>query len=186
MVSYNMAMRSIARVIPNTLKLNARASVTPLASRALTTRGLANWAPALFPRHFNNLFDIFENTNLLRPWSHTTPWSKASMEMDMKETDQAYEAIFNIPGVKKEDIKVSFEDHVLTVSVDQSEEKEHEDKDAKIHWKERNSSYLSRSVQLPSNTKTEGIQAHHEDGVLKITIPKSSPESSSRKLIEVS
>jgi len=92
---------------------------------------------------------------------------------DVYEDKDNYYARFELPGVKKEDVKVEVQDRLLTVSAERRE------KDG-----EKESSYsLSRSVSVPENVKGDAIVAKLEDGILTVTLPKL--EERKPKLIEV-
>jgi len=75
-----------------------------------------------------------------------------------------------IPGLKKEDIKVNLEDDVLTIQGEKKEETEKKEKNVQIS--ERVYGKFQRSFRLPKRTKTEAIKAAYKDGVLTLEIPK--------------
>jgi HSP20 family protein len=76
-----------------------------------------------------------------------------------------------LPGVKKEDMHVSFEDGVLTLRGERKQEEEVKED----HYYRRESSYgsFSRSFTLPSDVDADNIEAVYKDGVLKLKIPRS-------------
>ena len=81
---------------------------------------------------------------------------------DVHEDKDNYFARFEVPGVKKEDVKVELHDRVLTVTV----EKKEKQGDAE-------SSYtFTRSISVPETVKPDAIGAKLEDGVLVVTLPK--------------
>jgi HSP20 family protein len=81
---------------------------------------------------------------------------------DIHEDKDHYYARFEVPGVKKEDVKVELNNSILTVSADRKEK-----------TAEGESSYtLSRSVSVPEGVNGEAIFAKLEDGVLTVTLPK--------------
>jgi len=94
--------------------------------------------------------------------------------MDVIDNKDNYELKFNIPGVKKEDVKVSItgegKSRVLTVTGQRHNEVK-EDKKG-VHRFESSFGSFSRSVYIPENVAPEDIKAKYEDGVLKLTIPK--------------
>ncbi len=97
------------------------------------------------------------------------------MRTDVKETKKAYKLNIELPGYTKDDIKVKFDDGVLTVSADKVEENE-EEKDGKVIRKERFSGSIRRSWYVGEDIKREEIAAKYENGVLKLTVPKSDPK----------
>jgi HSP20 family protein len=91
--------------------------------------------------------------------------------VDAAEDDKAYRISAEIPGVRKEDIKVSVVDNEVTISAEvksQSEKKEGE----RIVHSERYYGAVSRSFTLPQAVDEEGAQAKYDNGVLTLTLPK--------------
>lgn len=88
---------------------------------------------------------------------------------DVTATDQHYFMSFDMPGVKKEDIKVEVNNNRITVSGERQKEtvegREH-------HVSERSYGRFSRSVSLPQGVDEDHIEANFENGVLTLTIPK--------------
>ena len=96
--------------------------------------------------------------------------SNFSPQVDIAETDQAFEIDFHLPGIKKEDIKIDFAENKLTVS---GERKFKSEKDER-NFKSVESYYgtFNRSFHLPDNIDADAINASHIDGVLRVTVPK--------------
>lgn len=92
------------------------------------------------------------------------------LPLDVKEDKSAYEIIADVPGVKKEDIKITIKDHVLSISYtrNQIEKKEGES----IRREERYSGATQRSLTLPENADQANVKARYENGVLFLTVPK--------------
>lgn len=88
----------------------------------------------------------------------------------LKETDKEYIVEFDIPGVKKEDVKIEIENNRLTVSGERSEKKE--EKDAKHFLSETSYGSFMRSFSLPTAVDENKIDAHYEAGVLTVKVPK--------------
>jgi len=92
---------------------------------------------------------------------------------NISETDKEYLIKAELPEVKKEDIKVSAENGVITISGERKQEKE-----AKTENEIRVESFygtFSRSFALPENVDEKLISAEAKDGVLRISIPKTAP-----------
>ena len=90
--------------------------------------------------------------------------------MELKESDKAYTVKVDAPGANKDDIKLSVENGVLTVTAEHKESKSGE-KDH-VHFSERVYGHVSRSLRLPKDINGAKIAAKHENGVLVIDIPK--------------
>ncbi len=87
----------------------------------------------------------------------------------------------DLPGIKPEDVKVTVEDDVLTVSGEHSEESETEEDE--YMRRERRFGSFSRSMSLPPGVKAEDIDSTTKDGVLEVTIPF--PKSEEKKAVEI-
>lgn len=83
--------------------------------------------------------------------------------------------------IKPEEVKITVEDDVLTVSGEHTEETEEEGEN--YMRRERRRGSFSRSMSLPSGVKAEDIEVTTEDGVLEVTIPL--PEAEQRKPVEI-
>jgi len=90
--------------------------------------------------------------------------------VDVSESEQVYEVKAELPGINKDNIKVSLEDNVLTLKGERKEEAETKKKNVQIH--ERYYGKFQRSFRLPVEVKSAEIKASYKDGVLKIEIPK--------------
>jgi len=101
--------------------------------------------------------------------------------VDISETDGEYEIKAEIPDVKKEDVKVTLEDGVLTIQGERKREKE--EKGKKYHRVERSYGSFVRSFGLPDLIDEEKVKAEFKDGVLNLHLPKS--EKAKPKAIEV-
>ncbi|KAJ4790217.1 18.2 kDa class I heat shock protein [Rhynchospora pubera] len=91
----------------------------------------------------------------------------------------------DLPGVKKEEVKVEVEEgNVLKISGERSREKE--EKNDKWHRVERSSGRFLRSFRLPENAKVDQVKAAMENGVLTVTVPKQEVKKAEAKAIEIS
>ena len=89
---------------------------------------------------------------------------------DISESDDAYNISAELPGIKKEDIKVSLHGGVL--SIEAESKSEHEEKGEKQIRSERRYGKYVRRFTLGDNVSESDVQAKFEDGVLKLTVPK--------------
>jgi HSP20 family protein len=106
-------------------------------------------------------------------------------QVDWKETPEAHVFEADIPGVKKEEVKVEVEDgNVLVISGERT--KEMEDKNDKWHRVERSSGKFVRRFRLPENAKVEEVKAGLENGVLTVTVPKAEIKKPEVKAVEIS
>jgi len=98
-----------------------------------------------------------------------------NMHLDIIEQENNYQVKADLPGVRKEDIKVSLNDetNVLTLSATKSDGVNH-DTDA-YKRRERDFGSVSRSIRLPENSNIEGIECDYQDGVLCLQVPKLAP-----------
>jgi len=94
---------------------------------------------------------------------------------DVYETENEYVFEFELPGFKKEDVKVKVEDNVLTVSSEVTEEKK-EEKDKSYHIVERRYGAFKRQFSLPENSDVGQIDAKFENGVLELKVQKKEEE----------
>jgi HSP20 family protein len=96
-------------------------------------------------------------------------WAPA---VDIQETDKEFIVKADLPEVKKEDVKVEFEDGVLTVEGERKIEKE--EKDKKFHKIERGYGKFVRRFALPTDVDGTRVSAEYKEGVLNVHLPKSS------------
>lgn len=101
--------------------------------------------------------------------------------VDISETDGEYLIKAELPEVKKEDVKVTVENGVLTIQGERRQEKE--EKGKKYHRVERSYGSFVRSFTLPESIDEGGVRAEYKDGVLNLHLPKS--EKVKPKAIEV-
>ena len=106
-----------------------------------------------------------------------------SPSVDISETDQEYLIRASLPAVKKEDVNVTVEDGMLTVSGQRRQQEER--KDEKFHRVESFYGSFSRSFALPEGTDPSAIRAESKDGVLTIHVPKIKAEAKKPTTIKV-
>jgi len=90
---------------------------------------------------------------------------------DITEDDKEYLIKAELPDLKKEDVKVTVENGVLTISGERKFEKEQKEK--KYHRIERAYGRFVRSFALPDDADPGGVKADFKDGVLTVHLPKS-------------
>ncbi len=93
--------------------------------------------------------------------------------VNIKETKDIFEVEMAAPGMKKDDFKVELDGNMLTISSERSEEHEQNNGDEKFSRREFSYQSFQRSFSLPKDVVDDNkIEAHYEDGVLKLMIPK--------------
>ena len=138
---------------------------------------MSNYLPTVFGENLVDVFDDFDR-NFFRGFGnidHTLYGKHAQnlMKTDVKETEDGYEVDVDLPGFKKDEIKVSLEDGYLTIEAAKGlDEDEQEKKTGKYIRKERYSGAMSRSFYVGDELKQEDIKAKYEDGILKLSVPK--------------
>ena len=97
------------------------------------------------------------------------------MKTDVQETEDGYEVDIDLPGFKKDEIKLSLENGYLSVSAAKALDNDKKDKKGKVIRQERYSGSMERSFYVGENITEENIKAKFEDGVLKLQVPKEEP-----------
>ncbi|MCC3154210.1 Hsp20/alpha crystallin family protein [Hymenobacter sp. BT770] len=93
-----------------------------------------------------------------------------SPQVDAYETDKGYQIDVALPGLKRDDVKVDFQQGRLTISGERQFKNEQNDR--RYHIVESSYGSFQRSFQLPDTIEPRQIQASFEDGVLHVTVPK--------------
>ena len=138
-------------------------------------RATQNNAFNLFNRAVEELFGElarpgYEGQEAVRPWQPL---------VDIVETPQSYEVRAELPGVAKDNVQLSVENNVLTLSGERKFEKD-VDKES-YHRIERAYGAFSRSFALPNRVDAERVEAKYENGLLTVIIPKAD-EARPRKI----
>ncbi|HKZ74272.1 MAG TPA: Hsp20/alpha crystallin family protein [Steroidobacteraceae bacterium] len=102
---------------------------------------------------------------------------------DISETEAEYVIRAELPAVKKEDVKVTFDDGTLTIQGERKQQKE--DKSEKYHRIESFYGSFARRFSLPDNVKADAIRCESKDGVLTVHVPKAEPTKSKPTQIKV-
>jgi HSP20 family protein len=142
---------------------------------------LIRWEP------FGAMDDLFRMPSLFARWprlpgdgSREVEWSPS---VDISETDTEYLLKAELPAVKKEDVHVTFDDGMLTISGERKQEKEQ--KGEKFHRIESFHGTFSRSFSLPDAIDAASIRAEAKDGVLTVHVPKIKVEAKKPTEIKV-
>ncbi|XP_009770368.1 17.8 kDa class I heat shock protein [Nicotiana tabacum] len=132
-----------------------------------------------------DIWDPFEGFPFSGTVANVPTSAFANARIDWKETPEAHVFKVDLPGIKKEEVKVEVEEgRVLQISGERS--REQEEKNDKWHRMERSSGKFLRRFRLPENTKMEEIKAAMENGVLTVTVPKMEEKKPDVKAIDIS
>lgn len=143
--------------------------------------------PAVFGENMMDVFDDFDR-NFFRGWDRPERvlyGKNASriMKTDVKETENGYELDVDLPGFKKDEIKLELQNGYLTISTEKSLENKDEQK-GRVLRQERYAGTMSRSFYVGEHVTEEDIHARYENGVLSLTIPKKeAPKAPEKKTI---
>ena len=119
---------------------------------------------------FEDFFQDFGKGFWVKPLAFPQE-TNLEMKIDVKEDDKAYTIRAEIPGVKKDDIKVDVEGNLVSVRAEVKQEKE-EKKGEKVVYSERAYGMASRSFTLPAEVDAKDAKAEYKDGLLSLTLPK--------------
>jgi HSP20 family protein len=106
-----------------------------------------------------------------------------SPSADAVNAESAYEINMELPGVAADDIDVTINDHLLTIKGEKKHT--HEEKTKTYYFSERSYGAFQRSFRLPGDVDGDKIGADFNDGILTLTLPKSSPARREEKKISV-
>ena len=145
---------------------------------------LIKWDP------FKELEDVSNRLNRIfrrapvraEPGNEMLAMADWAPSVDISETGTAYLVKAEIPGVNKDDVKVTIQDGMLTIQGERKMEKE--EKDKKFHRIERTYGSFVRSFRVPGDADENSVKAEFKDGMLNVTLAKS--EKAKPKQINVS
>jgi len=126
---------------------------------------------------FRSLFD-----DLVTPFGRMGS-SMRVPDTDVVEAENEIQVVCELPGLKRDEVELSLENNVLTISGEKHEAKEERSTGETYHLSERRWGRFSRSFVLPREVDQDRINASFENGVLTVSIPKS--EKARRRRIEI-
>lgn len=127
---------------------------------------------------FTDVEDFFKEFGMRPAWRGFEV--EPQIRLDVAEDDKAYTVKAEIPGVKKEDINVSVDGNLVSLSAEVKSEKE-EKEGQKVVRRERYYGSVSRSFTLGHDVDMNKAEAKYEDGVLNLTLPKK-PGAAAKKV----
>lgn len=105
--------------------------------------------------------------------------------LNIKEDDRELSLELRVPGMNKEDIRLDYNDGILTISGERNEEKEEKDKEKYLR-REFSSCSFHRSFELPEDRyDVAKARAVYKDGILEVTLPKKEQKDKVSRQIEV-
>ena len=139
---------------------------------------LVKWKPRHGMFNFDaDLIDNFFRTN----WMNERVASKWAPPVDIEEDDNGYKFFVELPGLEKDDVKISLKDDILSIQGEKKLESKEEKKN--YHCYERRYGNFERSFRLNADVIIDKIDATFKNGVLTVELPKA--EVSKPKEIEV-
>ncbi|KAH0737571.1 hypothetical protein KY290_036276 [Solanum tuberosum] len=137
--------------------------------------------PSFFGGRKSNIFDPFS----LDLWEGFPISTTIANAPSSAQTPEAHVFKVDVPGIKKEEVKVEVEEgRILQISGERS--REQEEKNDQWHRTERSSGKFLRRFRLPENVKTGEIKAAMENEVLTVTVPKEEEKKPEVKAIDIS
>ena len=145
------------------------------------SKGEKSMKTYLQKRNNRDVFDVFED--FFKPMFYDEQLD--SMRTDIKETDDDYKLSIEMPGFKKDEIKVSLDNGYLTVSAEKAEkEEEGKEKSAKYLRRECRVS-CQRSYYVGDDVQVDSVKAKYDNGMLELTVPKAAPKKIETKSIAI-
>jgi HSP20 family protein len=146
---------------------------------------LSRWEPFkatedLFNQLAPELFGRWSRLRLPAGLESKLEWSPSA---NVSETDQEYVIRADLPAVKKEDIKVSVHEGVITIEGERKQREE--EKTEKMHRVESYWGSFSRSFALPENVNADAVRCETKDGLLTVRVPKVVKATSQARQIKV-
>ncbi len=133
---------------------------------------------------FNNFFD--DVLPVLQDYSFTRTTSLP--KVDVTETKDSYNMYMDLPGMDEKDVNVELDHNVLKISSlheEKKEDKDAKDKDGKYLIRERRMTSFSRSFTIPEDVDGSKISACFKNGVLSLTMPRTSAPAPKKIAINV-
>jgi HSP20 family protein len=129
---------------------------------------------------FGDIDDFFKGF-MLRPVRYTQELPQ--IRIDVSEAQGAYVVRADIPGAKKEDIKVDVEGNLVTISAETRAESEKKEGERVVH-SERSFGRVSRSFTVGQEVDEKGASAKYADGVLELRLPRKSAAAQAKIVVQ--
>jgi HSP20 family protein len=126
-----------------------------------------------------NMARAYRPGRLFESGASSPAWAPA---VDIYERKDAYVVAVELPGVKIDDLEITFEDGLLTIQGERRFARDLEEE--KVHRAERHHGAFRRSITLPSHVEVDKIEATTEDGVLQVLVPKAQEVQAKRIMVQ--
>ena len=139
-----------------------------------------------FDRHIRSAasFDPFRMLDEMDRRLMTSVPAVTAFRTDVLDTGDAFKLECELPGFKKEDIKIDIENDCLTISAEHKSEKKEENEKKNFVKRERFYGSFTRSFDV-SGINVDNIEAGYNDGVLTVTLPKKAAEIPASRRLEI-
>ncbi|RLT44609.1 MAG: Hsp20/alpha crystallin family protein [Chloroflexi bacterium] len=133
---------------------------------------IVRWDPVREMVSMRNQMDRLMSDVFSAPatWQNDEYAGYTRLALDVTENDENYTVHASVPGINAEDLEISFIENTLTIKGETKDERV--DENEKWHLRERRFGSFMRSISLPTSVKADAIDAHFENGVLTLTLPK--------------
>ena len=141
----------------------------------------------LFDEFFND-FPFYDDKDLRRTEKKLYGTRAGNlMKTDIKELEHGYQLEVDLPGFKKEDVKIQLKNGYLNIQATREEKKDEKDDKGKYVRRERYTGTCNRSFYVGSSIKHEDIHAKYENGILHVTFPKeeTKKEAEEKKFVSI-
>jgi HSP20 family protein len=125
---------------------------------------IVRWNPQVNRMRYFNEFERF----LERQMDQSA--REFGLAVDVAENEEGFVVKASVPGINPDDVEITFEDNVLTIKGEITEEEEKEEEN--YHIRERRSGSFGRCIRFPVEVNAEAVEATYTNGVLTLNIPK--------------
>ncbi len=138
---------------------------------------LIRWDPFERGVSIRDAMDRMFEDSFMRSWPFHQGEARP-LALDVYETDDSLVVEGSLPGIEPEDLDVSISGNILTIKAETSQEKEEEK--SKYYYRERRYGAVQRTVTLPVDVNADKVEAHFENGVLRLSLHKVEEAKSKR------
>ena len=142
---------------------------------------LTRWDPFQEMLNLHRTVDrLFDNVSTNQDRSQPDMWGLA---VDVLEKDDDFIVKASVPGIKPEDLDISYSDETLTIKGEIKSD--NEVKQDQYHLRERRYGSFTRSIRLPTKIKGDAIEASYENGVVSLRLPKAEQDKPKRIAVKI-